>query len=88
MALELLSKGNVESAVSVSDLKRDHSFAEAVKLVDPIGQPISISTNRGFKIPGLFEDREPGRMFRRSRSKEWQGQPCAGIGCNPLFHAW
>lgn len=36
--------------------QRDHSVATEPKPVHPVGQPISASTNSGFKVRGVLRD--------------------------------
>ncbi len=39
--------------------QRDHSVATEPKPVHPVGQPISASTNAGFKVRGVSQERPP-----------------------------
>ena len=39
--------------------QRDHSVATEPKPVHPVGQPISASTNSGFKVRGVSQERPP-----------------------------
>jgi hypothetical protein len=51
--------------------QRDHAVATEAKPVHPVGQPISASTNSGFKVRGVSQERPPAvgvaRTWRPSR---------------------
>jgi hypothetical protein len=48
-----------ESEQRMGRSQRDHSVAPGAEAVQPIGHPMSHSTNSGFKLRMTFEDPEP-----------------------------
>ena len=60
-----------ESSQRMRRNQRDHSVSAKSKPVHPVGQPISASTNSGFKVRRVSEEHFPGigivRTWRPSR---------------------